>query len=154
MGQERHLIISTNYQKIYIHGFFSFNSSIVFLDKISPIGVCYENVPKKYVAPVPALDLTTSRLSAFRNQCEHIGSFLSLGGHCTSAASVAASGAMRQRKLGSHTPPCHRRMVITTLFSVLLAALQRRLVLHRGGGGDEAKGWTHLQVSLTPSLGV
>ena len=25
-------------------------------------------------------------------------------------------GAMRQRKLGSHTPPCHRRMVITTLF--------------------------------------
>ena len=22
---------------------------------------------------------------------------------------------MRQRKLGSHTPPCHRRMVITTL---------------------------------------
>ena len=28
-------------------------------------------------------------------------------------------GAMRQRKLGSHTPPCHRRMVITTLFSVL-----------------------------------
>ena len=39
-------------------------------------------------------------------------------------------GAMRQRKLGSHTPPCHRRMVITTLFSVLLAALQRRLVLY------------------------
>ena len=23
-------------------------------------------------------------------------------------------GAMRQRILGSHTPPCHRRMVITT----------------------------------------
>ena len=39
-------------------------------------------------------------------------------------------GAMRQRKLGSHTPPCHRRMVITTLFSVLLAALQRRPVLY------------------------
>ena len=38
-------------------------------------------------------------------------------------------GAMRQRKLGSHTPPCHKRMVITTLFSVLLAALQRRPVL-------------------------
>ena len=38
--------------------------------------------------------------------------------------------AMRQRKLGSHTPPCHRRMVITTLFSVLLAALQRRPVLY------------------------
>ena len=33
---------------------------------------------------------------------------------------------MRQRKLGSHTPPCHRRMVITTLFNVMLAALQRR----------------------------
>ena len=40
------------------------------------------------------------------------------------------SGAMRQRKLGSHTPPCHRRMVITTLFSVMLAALQRRPVLY------------------------
>ena len=37
---------------------------------------------------------------------------------------------MRQRKLGSHTPPCHKRMVITTLFSVLLAALQRRPVLY------------------------
>ena len=36
----------------------------------------------------------------------------------------------RQRKLGSHTPPCHRRMVITTLSSVLLAALQRRPVLY------------------------
>ena len=43
---------------------------------------------------------------------------------------------MRQRKLGSHTPPCHRRMVITTLFSVLLAALQRRPVLyHTWWGG-------------------
>ena len=39
-------------------------------------------------------------------------------------------GAMRQRKLGSHTPPCHGRMIITTLFSVLLAALQRRPVLY------------------------
>ena len=62
---------------------------------------------------------------------------------------VGAQRAMRQRKLGSHTPPCHRRMVITTLFSVLLAALQRRPVLYhtrwllavlvaalsRGGGG-------------------
>ena len=37
---------------------------------------------------------------------------------------------MRQRKLGSHTPPCHRRMVITTLFSVFLAALQRRPILY------------------------
>ena len=27
--------------------------------------------------------------------------------------------AMRERILGSHTPPCHRRMVFTTLFSVL-----------------------------------
>ena len=26
---------------------------------------------------------------------------------------------MRQRILGSHTPPCHKRMVITTQFSVL-----------------------------------
>ena len=57
---------------------------------------------------------------------------------------------MRQRKLGSHTPPWHRRMVITTLFSVLLAALQRRPVLYHtrwlltvhcpgwwGGGGTQ-----------------
>ena len=37
-------------------------------------------------------------------------------------------GAMRQRILGSHTPPCHARMVITTLSSMFcLAALQRRL---------------------------
>ena len=32
--------------------------------------------------------------------------------------------AMRQRILCSHTPPCHRRKVITTLFSAFLAALQ------------------------------
>ena len=38
---------------------------------------------------------------------------------------------MRQRKLGSHTPPCHRRMVITTLFIVLLA-------YREGGGGGGA----------------
>ena len=43
---------------------------------------------------------------------------------------ILPHGAMRQRKLGSHTPPCHRRMVITTLFSVLLAALQRGPVLY------------------------
>ena len=48
----------------------------------------------------------------------------------TSRFTYIQSLAMRQRKLGSHTPPCHRRMVITTLFSVLLAALQRRLVLY------------------------
>ena len=37
--------------------------------------------------------------------------------------------AMRQRILGSHTPPCHKRMVITTLSSMFcLAALQRRPV--------------------------
>ena len=56
---------------------------------------------------------------------------------------------MRQRKLGSHTPPRHRRMVITTLFNVMLAALQRRPVLYHtrwllcmGGGGRE-KGSIH-----------
>ena len=39
------------------------------------------------------------------------------------------SGAMRQRILGSYTPPCHTRMVITTLSSMFcLAALQRRPV--------------------------
>ena len=37
---------------------------------------------------------------------------------------------LAMRQLGSHTPPCHRRMVITTLFNVLLAALQRRQVLY------------------------
>ena len=41
------------------------------------------------------------------------------------------AGAMRQRRLGSHTPPCHRRMVITTCFGVFLAALQRRPIYHR-----------------------
>ena len=33
------------------------------------------------------------------------------------------TGAMRQRILGSHTPPCHRRMVITTQFNVSECAL-------------------------------
>ena len=47
-----------------------------------------------------------------------------------SALSTSTSRAMRQRELGSHTPPCHRRMVITTLFSVFPAALQRRPVLY------------------------
>ena len=32
---------------------------------------------------------------------------------------------MRQRILGSHTPPCHRRMVITTQFNVSESALLR-----------------------------
>ena len=32
----------------------------------------------------------------------------------TPQLSVKTCGAMRQRMLGSHTPPCHRRMVITT----------------------------------------
>ena len=31
--------------------------------------------------------------------------------------------AMRQTILGSHTPPCHRRRVITTLFSVFSRCL-------------------------------
>ena len=38
--------------------------------------------------------------------------------------------AMRQRILGSHTPPCHRRMVITTHSVFCLATLQRRPVLY------------------------
>ena len=49
---------------------------------------------------------------------------------CGGLGGFGGLGAMRQRKLGSHTPPCHRRMVITTLFNVMLAALQRRLVLY------------------------
>ena len=46
------------------------------------------------------------------------------------ALNLGGGGGMRQRKLGSHTPPCHRRMVITTSFNVMLAALQRRPVLY------------------------
>ena len=34
--------------------------------------------------------------------------------------------AMRQRILGSHTPPCHRRMVITTLNSMFCLAAPHR----------------------------
>ena len=55
---------------------------------------------------------------------------------------------MRQRKLGSHTPPCHRRMVITTLFNVMLAALQRSPVgagLGGGGGRGQLEGAGGLQ---------
>ena len=55
---------------------------------------------------------------------------------------------MRQRILGSHTPPCHRGMVITTQFNVL--------PLTRGGGcsghGKLAKS-TH-QKALEKSLGI
>ena len=36
-----------------------------------------------------------------------------------SHSATMGSWAMRQRILGSHTPPCHRRMVITTQFSVM-----------------------------------
>ena len=43
---------------------------------------------------------------------------------------VSRTGAMRQRILGSHTPPCHRRMAITTQFSVLFG---------RGGGGAQRR---------------
>ena len=55
------------------------------------------------------------------------------------------SMAMRQRILGSHTPPCHRRMVITTLSSMFcLAALQRKpdqcQRFDGGGGGVLAMG--------------
>ena len=41
-------------------------------------------------------------------------SFILLGG----------GGGMRQRILGSHTPPCHRRMVITTQFNILLGGFE------------------------------
>ena len=45
-------------------------------------------------------------------------------------------GAMRQRILGSHTPPCHRCMVITTQFNVLPCCT----ALVRGGGGGLGSG--------------
>ena len=59
---------------------------------------------------------------------------------------------MRQRKLGSHTPPCHRRMVITTLFSVLLAALQRRPVLYhtRGSRGEGSPPLAGMKIKASP----
>ena len=45
--------------------------------------------------------------------------------HGPRTAIFQTRGAMRQRILGSHTPPCHRRMVIITLSSMFcLAALQ------------------------------
>ena len=57
-------------------------------------------------------------------------------------------GAMRQRKLGLHTPPCHRRMVIATVFSAhgaggrgLISAPRAgpipdgHVSVHGGGGG-------------------
>ena len=46
---------------------------------------------------------------------------------------------MRQRILGSHTPPCHRRMVITTQFNVLPccnAAQTSSVPLRAGLGGE------------------
>ena len=60
---------------------------------------------------------------------------------------------MRQRKLGSHTPPCHRRMVITTLFSVLLAALQRRPLPRGGGRCEGAPGVRRLPSPGCPPVG-
>ena len=54
---------------------------------------------------------------------------------------------MRQRILGSHTPPCHKRMVITTQFNVLpccTAAQTSSVPLQvafeeEGGGGKHSK---------------
>ena len=40
------------------------------------------------------------------------------------------SGGHEATEAGSHTPPCHRRMVITTMFSVIFVALQRRPALY------------------------
>ena len=46
-----------------------------------------------------------------KSSCLSLGSW---GGGC-----FCRGSAMRQRKLGSHTPPCHRRMVITTIVHCL-----------------------------------
>ena len=59
--------------------------------------------------------------------------------------SEGVGAAMRQRILGSHTPPCHRRMVITTQFNVLhcCTAAQSSSVPRgwgRGGGGGGGSG--------------
>ena len=53
-----------------------------------------------------------------------------------------AVSAMRQRLLGSHTPTCPRRMVITTQFSVLPC----RIAALSGGGGVVV----HVRVMSTP----
>ena len=52
---------------------------------------------------------------------------------------------MRQRILGSHTPPCHRRMVITTQFSVLpcctaaqTSSVPLQVAFEGGGGGGHS----------------
>ena len=37
---------------------------------------------------------------------------------------------MRQQILGWHTPPCHKRMVITTQFNVLLCCIGRTVRYH------------------------
>ena len=60
--------------------------------------------------------------------------------------------AMRQRILGSHAPPCHKRMVITTLSSMFcLAALapfrcQLMWAMWGGGGAVRRVGWGGVQV--------
>ena len=62
--------------------------------------------------------------------------------------------AMRQRILGSHTPPCHRRMVITTLCSMFcLAALQRRRVRCRLSVCMRHSGWLLNVLWLSGRLG-
>ena len=55
---------------------------------------------------------------------------------------VLVVGAMRQRILGSHTLLCHRRMVITTLFSVFfsLHCSADQFWWWGGGGGGAGDG--------------
>ena len=71
---------------------------------------------------IPGLGIPTCRCGV---ACGVLGVRQGVGGWSSSGG-----GAMRQRMLSSHTPPCHRRMVITTLFWVFLAALQRKPVLY------------------------
>ena len=74
-------------------------------------------------------EYTASKMHALGSMQEGLGGVSARYGALRFGLRLATSKkrAMRQRILGSHTPPCHRRMVITTLSSMFcLAALQRK----------------------------
>ena len=64
--------------------------------------------------------------------------------YCGLDKGVAYTRAMRQRILGSHTPPCHRRMVITTLSSML----------YKGGGYPPPPCISYALVQATVGVGT
>ena len=70
-----------------------------------------------------------------------------IGKDHTKAHSLHRHRAMRQRILGSHMPPCHRRMVITTQFNVLPCCTAAQTSSGTGGGGG-----LHEEQGLQPAL--